>query len=130
MKITKQYLKQIIKEEINKINEAGEEDKQDYSLKFEKDAKLYMSQYRVKDPKIDKRVGTVEFNFMVPSIYRLIKPVASRTMKFKYNDSTNTSDTEHGYYTEKDLAGVLEDQAPVDRINLELTTVARYLLSK
>ncbi len=128
MKITKQYLKQIIKEEINKINEAGEEDKQDYSLKFEKDAMSYMSQYKVKEHTISDK--TVEFNFMVPSMYRLIKSVASRTMKFKYNDSTNTSDTEHGYYTEKDLAGVLEDQAPVDRINLELTTVARYLLSK
>jgi hypothetical protein len=130
MKLSKDYLKQIIKEEISKIIEAGEESSEDYRLKFERDANLYMSQYKVKEPKIDKSGRTVEFNFMIPFKYRLIKPILSRTTKFKYNDATNTSNTEHEHYTEKDLADILEDQAPVDRINIELTTVARYLLNK
>lgn len=130
MKITKNFLKQIIKEEINKISEAGGESNEDYRLKFERDANLYMSQYKVKEPKIDKSGGTVEFNFMIPFKYRLIKPIASRTMKFKYDDVANASNTEHAHYTEKDLADILEDQAPVDNINIGLTTVARYLLSK
>ena len=132
MKITKSYLKQIIKEEINKISEAVEESSEDYRLEFERNANKYMLEYRVKEDtiKVDKTNGTVEFNFMIPFKYRLIKPIASRTMKFKYDDVANASNTEHAHYTEKDLAGILEDQAPVDNINIGLTTVARYLLNK